>query len=75
MTHELARDGRVTLDGVALGEPALTTRLRRIATVGDVLTVRTDPAARYEAFAPTLATVKRAGVTRLGFVRSETISF
>lgn len=69
VTHLLTMDraGQVTLDGEALTEPALTSRLKRIATVGDVLTMKTDPEARYERFAQTLATVRKAGVTRLGF--------
>jgi biopolymer transport protein ExbD len=35
---------------------------------GQVLHMRTDPAARFERFDQVLATVKRANVTRLGFV-------
>lgn len=71
VTHVLALDraGQVTIDGEPLTDPALTARLRRIATVGDVLTMRSDPEVRYERFAQTLAVVKRAGVTRLGFER------
>lgn len=73
VVHVLALDraGQVTVDGAALSEPALTARLRTIATIGDALTMRTDPEARYEHFAQTLAVVKRAGVTRLGFARVE----
>lgn len=77
VTHELAvaRDGTVTLDGAAVDGAALAARLRTIATVGDVLTVRTDPEARYERFAATLGVVKRAGVTRLGFAGARTREF
>lgn len=32
------------------------------------LQIKTDPAARYDDFVQTLAVVKRAGITRLGFV-------
>ncbi len=73
VTHRLVVDatGAVTLDGAVLGEAALSARLRRIATVGDVVTMRTDPAVRYERFVAALAVVKRAGVRRLGFERSE----
>ena len=55
--------------------PALGARLKTIALVGDALTVRTDPAARYDDFAQTLAVVKRAGITKLGFARGETVAF
>ena len=69
VTHALVLDrtGRVTLDGIALDEVALAARLKRIATVGDVVTMKTDPEVRYERFAQTLAVVRGAGVTRLGF--------
>lgn len=69
VTHVLALDraGQVTIDGAALDEAALAARLKRIATVGDTVTMRTDPEARYERFAQTLAIVRGAGVTRLGF--------
>ena len=69
VTHApvLDRTGRVTLDGIALDEVALAARLKRIATVGDVVTMKTDPEVRYERFAQTLAVVRGAGVTRLGF--------
>jgi biopolymer transport protein ExbD len=40
-----------------------------------VLTLRTDPEARYERFDQTLAIVKRAGVTRLGFEGNEAMWF
>lgn len=66
-THRLAvaRDGAVTLDGVAVSEAALAARLG--AVVRDeqaTLVMATDPAARYERFVQVLAVVKRAGVER-----------
>lgn len=69
VTHVLALDraGQVTIDGAALDEAALAARLKRIATVGDTITMRTDPEVWYERFAQTLAIVRGAGVTRLGF--------
>ena len=45
-----------------------------VATMADkdaTLTIRADAAARYETFDRVLATVKRAGVTRLGFVGND----
>lgn len=69
--HELAiaRDGAVTLDGAALSGMALSQRLEALARDRRAeLRIRTDASARYEVFAQTLAVVKRAGITRLGFV-------
>ena len=77
VTHELTltRGGSVTLDGVALAEPALGARLRTIALTGDNLSVRTDPDARYDRFVDTLGSVKRAGITRLGFAHGKAAAF
>lgn len=77
VTHTLSLDwaGRVTIDGAALDDIALAARLKRIATVGEVVTMHTHPEARYERFAETLALVKRAGVTRLGFVDGKPEAF
>lgn len=69
-THRLvlSRDGGAALDGVALADLALATRLGVLSHDRQaVLTMRTDPDARYERFDQVLAVVKRAGVTRLGF--------
>lgn len=77
VTHVVAIDraGQVTLDGAALDEAALAARLKRYATIGDVVTMKTDPEVRYERFAETLAVVKRAGVTRLGFSDGKPVGF
>ncbi|AXJ95855.1 MULTISPECIES: biopolymer transporter ExbD [unclassified Sphingomonas] len=68
---ELTRAGGVTLDGAAVADaalPALPARLAAAKADPDALLVmRTDPEARYERFDQTLAVVKRAGITRLGF--------
>lgn len=69
-THrlELTRAGALRLDGVAVAEGALAARLAPIrADAQATLVMRTDPEARYERFDQTLAAVKRAGITRLGF--------
>jgi biopolymer transport protein ExbD len=64
----LAQGGGLTLDGVAVDDTALAARLASVvADRQAVLTLRTDPEARYERFDQVLAVVKRAGVTRLGF--------
>lgn len=73
-THRLvlARGGSLTLDGRAVSDADLPARLKAMrADPQAVLTMRTDPEARYERFDQTLAIVKRAGVTRLGFEGNE----
>lgn len=73
MMHRLSltREGATMLDGAVIAPSALPARL---ATLRDdprtALVVHADPEARYEAFAQTLAVVKRAGITRLGFDRT-----
>ena len=70
MTHrlELTREGALRLDGAGVSVNALPGRLEAIADQPDAtLVLRTNPATRYERFDQTIAAVKRAGVTRLGF--------
>jgi biopolymer transport protein ExbD len=74
VTHPLvlARDGRVTLDGVALSDAAMPARFKALdADPKALLVMRTDPQARYDRFDAVLAEVKRAGITRLGFAGNE----
>ena len=74
VTHrlEISASGMVTLDGIGVSDAALPARLSAIrADPNAELTVRTDEGARYDRFAQTLAIVKRAGITRLGFVGHE----
>jgi biopolymer transport protein ExbD len=69
---EIAASGAISLDGSPIAEKALPDQL--VATMADkdaTLTIRADAAARYETFDRVLATVKRAGVTRLGFVGND----
>jgi biopolymer transport protein ExbD len=69
---EIAASGALSLDGAAIAESALPDQL--VAAMADkdaTLTIRADAAARYETFDRVLATVKRAGVTRLGFVGND----
>jgi biopolymer transport protein ExbD len=64
----IAADGALRWDGSPVAEAALAPRLA--ALVGDPdasLVLDPDGAARYERFDQVLATVRRAGVTRLGF--------
>lgn len=65
----IAQDGAVTIDGAPVQGELLTARLAALRDDPRAeLQIRTDPAARYEVFAETLVVVKRAGITRLGFV-------
>lgn len=71
VTHrlEIAASGAVSLDGRPVADAALPARLAAIRDDPNAeLTVRTDETARYDRFAQTMATIKRAGITRLGFV-------
>lgn len=69
--HMLAIDraGALYLDGRAITDAALPATLAAIGErPGSVLQMNTDPEARYARFDAVLAVVKRAGITRLGFV-------
>ncbi len=70
-THRLdiASSGALTLDGVAIAEADLPARLQAIREDKDsVLTINPDAASRYVVFDRVLATIKRNGISRLGFV-------
>lgn len=64
---ELARDGTVRIDGAPVSDGALPAQLRAIAARGEPLVVAAAGDARYARFDSLLATIKRAGITRLGF--------
>jgi biopolymer transport protein ExbD len=69
---DLAANGALRLDGAALAPAALPQRLAALkADPTAELHVNTDPMAQYGRFDATLATIKRAGITRLGFVGNE----
>ncbi|MBM6576461.1 biopolymer transporter ExbD [Microvirga sp. SRT01] len=69
---DLSRSGVAVLDGVATSDTALPARLAVLkADPKALLVMNTDPEARYERFDQVLAVVKRAGITRLGFVGNE----
>ena len=66
---DIAAGGALAWDGRAIADAELPRLLEGVA--GDpagVLHMRTDPTARYERFDAVLATVKRANVSRLGFI-------
>lgn len=68
----IGADGVVSWDGVAVSDAALPARLQALsARPGEVLEIAPDANARYDRFAHVITAVKRAGVTRLGFVSNE----
>ena len=70
--HRLAitADGRLVWNGAALDQTALRARLAALAadSTGPELHLQPDGEARYELVDHVLADIRRAGVTRLGFV-------
>jgi len=69
---DIAASGALTLDGVATDEAALSSKLAPlVADRQALLTVNADAESRYETFDRVLATIKRAGVTRLGFAGND----
>ena len=69
---DIAANGSLALDGTAVDEASLPARLAPVvADAQALLTINADAASRYETFDRTLATVKRAGVKRLGFVGND----
>jgi biopolymer transport protein ExbD len=73
--HRLALDaaGRLSWDGAALAASALPEKLDNMMATHDdgVLELQAEATTRYEAFDRVLATVKKHGVERLGFVGNE----
>ncbi len=72
--HELGidRQGALSWDGRRIGDAELPGLLATVA--GDdrsVLQMKTDPDTRYARFDAVLAVVKRANVTRLGFIGNQ----
>lgn len=69
---DIAASGALTLDGAMVAEAALGERLAAITADREaLLTLNTDAVVRYETFDRVLAAIKRAGVTRLGFIGNE----
>lgn len=69
---DIAPSGTLTLDGVAVTEASLPARL--VPLVADreaLLTINADATSRYETFERVLSTIKRTGVTRLGFAGND----
>ena len=62
------RQGALFWNGTPIADSDLPARLGAMQASGAALHLQTDPEARYDRFDAVLVTVKRAGVTRLGFV-------
>jgi biopolymer transport protein ExbD len=73
--HRLALDdgGRLFWDGAPIAEATLPARLHAFNYVrpDGVLEIQTEAETRYDAFDRVLATVKRSGIERLGFVGND----
>ncbi|WP_445193822.1 ExbD/TolR family protein [Sphingomonas sp. Tas61C01] len=68
----IAPSGALSWDGAAIRADQLPARLATVAADPDAaLEIAADGTARYDVFAHTLATIKSAGITRLGFVGNE----
>lgn len=68
---DIAANGDLAWDGRTITDAELPALLASAVAANGVLQFRADEAARYERFAAVLTTVKRSGVTRLGFVGNE----
>ncbi|MEG3088067.1 ExbD/TolR family protein [Sphingomonas sp. PB4P5] len=68
----LTAAGGLVWDGAPIAQAALPARLARFLKEDNAqLHIQAEPQARYERFAQTLATIRGAGVTRLGFIGNE----
>lgn len=69
---DLSAAGTLAYDGAPISDAALPARLAGFMQEENAqLQIQTDAATRYERFDQTLAIIKKAGVTRLGFVGNE----
>ncbi len=64
----IASSGALAWDGAPVPDAALPARLASLKATDALLELKIAPEARYERFDQVLATIKRAGVDRLGFV-------
>ena len=72
---DIGASGNLAWDGRAIGDAELPALLAATVAESGVLQFKADEAARYERFAAVLNTVKRSGVTKLGFVGNERMAF
>jgi biopolymer transport protein ExbD len=75
VTHRLtiAANGAYAWDGASLADATLKARLEALANDPDqpAIVIEADGEARYDRFDATMVTIKRAGVTKLGFAGNE----
>ncbi|MES2442630.1 MAG: biopolymer transporter ExbD [Pseudomonadota bacterium] len=74
--HRLAIDqaGALYWDGKRIPDARLPALLASTAQGEGVLQMSTDPEARYERFNAILTEIKKAGITRLGFVGNQPLA-
>lgn len=70
---EIDRGGGLHWDGRPISDPQLAGLLAATERSQAVLKMHTDPYAKYDRFDAVLATVKRAGIERLGFVGDQAL--
>lgn len=77
LPHKLGmeRDGSIWWDGRRVTDSQLPPLLAEVARNDAALQLQIDPEARYERFDQLLAIVKAGGVTKLGFVGHERMTF
>ena len=68
---DITADGSLLWDGTRVSDAQLPALLAAGVAADTALLVKTDETARYDRFGAVLATVKRAGVTKLAFVGHE----
>lgn len=69
---DVTATGSLVLDGAVVTEASLPARLGPlVADKQALLTIYADPTSRYDTFDHVLATIKRSGVTRLGFAGND----
>jgi len=75
LSHQLDidRQGGLLWDGRRVSDAQLPALLARVAADDAELHLKTDPETRYERFDAVLAVVKRANITRLGFIGNEAL--
>ncbi|MFM2411466.1 MAG: biopolymer transport protein ExbD [Pseudomonadota bacterium] len=67
----LSQDGRTYWNGAVIDEAGLAKELRAAAAAKDYLQFETAGDARYERFDQLIATVKKSGITQIGFVGND----
>lgn len=72
---DITASGALHWNGRTIGDGELPALLKSTAAADGMLLLKTDEAARYERFNAVLNGIKRAGVTKLGFVGNERMRY